>query len=88
MQKNACEFAVRPAATRVVQLFSSDMRLVKTGDNFAVGGVNRWKYESIVNWEFFPSEALPILVYFKEIQVLDGIPAQTYPCLRFPSRTP
>lgn len=50
------------------QLFSSDADLVKTGDNFAVGGDNRWKYESFVNWEFFPSEALPILVYFKETQ--------------------
>lgn len=27
-----------------------------------------WKYDSFVNYEFFPSEALPILVYFKETQ--------------------
>jgi hypothetical protein len=29
---------------------------------------SRWAYNSIVNWEFFPSEALPVLVYFKERQ--------------------
>lgn len=50
------------------ELFSGDASLVKTGDNFAVGGDNRWKYDAFVNWEFFPSEALPILVYFKETQ--------------------
>lgn len=49
------------------ELFSS-APLVSTGDNFAVGGDNRWAYDSFVNWEFFPSEALPILVYFKETQ--------------------
>jgi len=47
-------------------LFSTD--LGATGENFAVGGENRWALSSVVNWEFFPSEQLPILVYFKEIQ--------------------
>ena len=42
--------------------------LVQTGENFAVGGENRWTYDSFVNWEFFPSVDLPILVYFKETQ--------------------
>jgi len=50
------------------QIFSADSELIKTGDNFAVGGDNRWAYSSVVNWEFFPSEDLPILVYFKETQ--------------------
>uniref|UniRef100_A0A7S0LIW1 Uncharacterized protein n=1 Tax=Coccolithus braarudii TaxID=221442 RepID=A0A7S0LIW1_9EUKA len=50
------------------QFFSADTELIKTGDNFAVGGDNRWAYDSFVNWDFFPSEALPILVYFKETQ--------------------
>jgi len=47
-------------------LFSSG--LTETGDNFAVGGENRWSYSSFVNYDFFPSEALPVLVYFKETQ--------------------
>ena len=50
------------------EIFSGDAGLGTTGDNFAVGGDNRWAYSSFVNWDFFPSEALPILVYFKETQ--------------------
>ena len=49
-------------------LFSDDSSLTNTGENFAVGGENRWTYDSFVNWEFFPSVDLPILVYFKETQ--------------------
>lgn len=49
------------------QLFSSSP-LAATGENFAVGGENRWRYDSFVNWQFFPSEDIPILVYFKETQ--------------------
>ena len=47
-------------------LFSSE--LTATGDNFAVGGDNRWSYDSFVNYDFFPSVDLPVLVYFKETQ--------------------
>jgi hypothetical protein len=49
-------------------LFSAGDEIVETGENFAVGGANVWKYDSFVNWEFFPSEDIPILVYFKETQ--------------------
>jgi len=49
-------------------IFSDDAQLVSSGDNFAVGGDNRWRYDSFVNWAFLPSEDLPILVYFKETQ--------------------
>ena len=45
-----------------------DQSLGKTGENFAVGGENRWAYSSFVNWDFFPSADLPVLVYFKETQ--------------------
>ena len=32
-----------------------------TGDNFAVGGDNRWTFDSFVNYDFFPSEVtLPV----------------------------
>lgn len=50
------------------KIFSSEVALGTTGENFAVGGENRWKYDSFVNWEFFPSKDLPVLVYFKETQ--------------------
>jgi Protein of unknown function (DUF3119) len=36
-------------------------------DNAFVGGENRWKYSSFVNWEFW-WPGFPILVYFKETQ--------------------
>ena len=39
-----------------------------TGENVVVGGANRWKYDTFVNYAFLPSEELPILVYFRETQ--------------------
>lgn len=38
------------------------------GENIVVGGENRWKYDSFVNYDFLPSEEFPILVYFRETQ--------------------
>jgi NIMA (never in mitosis gene a)-related kinase len=55
-------------AKELDNLFADDSQLVSSGDNFAVGGDNRWRYDSFVNWAFLPSEDLPILVYFKETQ--------------------
>ena len=51
----------------------TDFTLVKadlssTGENVVVGGENSWKYDSFVNYDFFPSRSFPILVYFKETQ--------------------
>lgn len=51
----------------------SEFSLVKadlstTGENVVVGGENRWKYDTFVNWDFLPSEDFPILVYFRETQ--------------------
>ncbi|XP_076912142.1 uncharacterized protein LOC143570354 [Bidens hawaiensis] len=41
--------------------------LEESGENVFVGGKNRWKYTSFVNWElWWPN--IPILVYFKETQ--------------------
>ena len=48
------------------QIFSGEDSLTNTGENFAVGGENRWPYSSFVNYDFFPTESFPILVYFKE----------------------
>jgi hypothetical protein len=47
---------------------SSDEVLKESGENFVVGGANRWDYDSFVNFDFFPSVDYPILVYFKETQ--------------------
>ncbi|KDO80257.1 hypothetical protein CISIN_1g028522mg [Citrus sinensis] len=41
--------------------------LNESGENVFVGGKNRWKYSTFVNWElWWPN--FPILVYFKETQ--------------------
>ncbi|KAF4391967.1 hypothetical protein F8388_004296 [Cannabis sativa] len=41
--------------------------LQESGENVFVGGKNRWKYSTFVNWElWWPN--FPILVYFKETQ--------------------
>eukprot|EP00814_Leptocylindrus_danicus_P008242 CAMPEP_0116026196 /NCGR_PEP_ID=MMETSP0321-20121206/13659_1 /TAXON_ID=163516 /ORGANISM="Leptocylindrus danicus var. danicus, Strain B650" /LENGTH=242 /DNA_ID=CAMNT_0003498853 /DNA_START=80 /DNA_END=808 /DNA_ORIENTATION=+ len=47
---------------------SDSDELNDSGENFVVGGANRWRYDSFVNWEFFPNIDYPILVYFKETQ--------------------
>lgn len=36
--------------------------------NYVSGTRNRWKYDSITNWEFFPSEVFPVICYFKETE--------------------
>ena len=60
-------FAFDDEALEVLTV-DKDGDLALSGENFAVGGRNRWKYDTFVNWEFYPSPALPILVYFKENQ--------------------
>lgn len=46
-------------------------QLKDSGENFVVGGANRWTYKSFINWEFFPKGSpIPILVYFKENQTI------------------
>ncbi|MED6120276.1 hypothetical protein PIB30_019426 [Stylosanthes scabra] len=42
-------------------------QLEESGENAFVGGKNRWKYSTFVNWEFWWPN-FPILVYFKETQ--------------------
>ncbi|XP_051131003.1 uncharacterized protein LOC127251380 isoform X2 [Andrographis paniculata] len=51
----------------LVQEVKIGNELEESGENAFVGGKNRWKYSTFVNWElWWPS--FPILVYFKEIQ--------------------
>ncbi|KAI4978309.1 hypothetical protein ZWY2020_014863 [Hordeum vulgare] len=60
--------------TRVRFVFDDDALEVKvgnqlqeSGENVFVGGKNRWKYSTFVNWELWWPQ-FPILVYFKETQ--------------------
>jgi hypothetical protein len=41
-------------------------RLVKKPANYVSGTENRWAYDSITNYGFFPSEGFPVICYFKE----------------------
>ncbi|XP_047179485.1 uncharacterized protein LOC124846297 [Vigna umbellata] len=60
--------------TRVRFVFEDDAlevrigeKLQESGENVFVGGENRWKYSTFVNWEFWWPN-FPVLVYFKETQ--------------------
>lgn len=60
-------------ATRVKFCFDDEALEVLVGEekeeseNAFVGGRNRWKYDTFVNWEFW-WPGFPVLVYFKETQ--------------------
>ena len=41
-------------------------KLVKKPDNYVAGTVNRWDYDKITNYGFFPSDEYPVICYFKE----------------------
>jgi hypothetical protein len=43
-------------------------KLVQKPGNYVTGTVNRWNYDSIINYGFFPSLEFPVIVYFKETQ--------------------
>mmetsp|Transcript_27579 Transcript_27579/g.38985 ORF Transcript_27579/g.38985 Transcript_27579/m.38985 type:complete len:250 (+) Transcript_27579:71-820(+) len=43
-------------------------KLEQKPDNYVSGTRNRWKYDTITNWDFFPSIEYPVIVYFKETE--------------------
>ena len=52
-------------------------------ENFAVGGKNRWKYDTWNEWFFIPSSKFPILFYFNENQTNGPEKGQLhlFPCI-------
>lgn len=52
----------------------SDDELGSSGENFAVGGANRWVYDSFTKWGFIPSQSFPLFMYFRESQTPDAPP--------------
>lgn len=52
-------------------------------ENFAVGGKNRWKYDTWNDWFFIPSSSFPILFYFNENQTNGPEKGQLhlFPCI-------
>ena len=55
--------------------------LTNSGENIVVGGANRWAYDTFVNWDFFPSFDVPILVYFKETQTAEDGQIHFFPAI-------
>lgn len=55
--------------------------LKSSGENFAVGGENRWKYDSFTKWFFIPSKEFPILMYFKENQTSEKGQLHLFPVI-------
>mmetsp|Transcript_24234 Transcript_24234/g.67534 ORF Transcript_24234/g.67534 Transcript_24234/m.67534 type:complete len:260 (-) Transcript_24234:259-1038(-) len=41
-------------------------RLETKPSNYVTGSSNRWRYDSIIHYGFFPSERFPVICYFKE----------------------
>jgi len=64
------EFDADSLEVKILKKDGDAETLADSGDNFAVGGANRWKYDTFTNWEMYPSPSLPILVYFKETQTI------------------
>ena len=60
--------------------------LAPLGDNFAVGGRNRWAYDDIVEWAMYPSPDSPVLVYFRETATAPGGQGHLFPVLTDPTR--
>eukprot|EP00403_Amphidinium_massartii_P014766 CAMPEP_0178415182 /NCGR_PEP_ID=MMETSP0689_2-20121128/23421_1 /TAXON_ID=160604 /ORGANISM="Amphidinium massartii, Strain CS-259" /LENGTH=248 /DNA_ID=CAMNT_0020036497 /DNA_START=95 /DNA_END=841 /DNA_ORIENTATION=+ len=65
--------AMEVKTTDFTSTTDGEPELKKTGENIVVGGENRWKYNTFVNYEFFPKGLVeqglpPVLVYFKETQ--------------------
>jgi len=48
--------------------FEKGAYLERKPDNYVSGTVNRWKYDSIINWGIFPSLEYPVIIYFKETE--------------------
>lgn len=51
-----------------VKIGNDKGELTDSGENAFVGGESRWRYDTWTNWEVYPSESFPILMYFKETQ--------------------
>eukprot|EP00546_Thalassionema_frauenfeldii_P010586 CAMPEP_0178918178 /NCGR_PEP_ID=MMETSP0786-20121207/13681_1 /TAXON_ID=186022 /ORGANISM="Thalassionema frauenfeldii, Strain CCMP 1798" /LENGTH=256 /DNA_ID=CAMNT_0020591857 /DNA_START=53 /DNA_END=823 /DNA_ORIENTATION=- len=48
--------------------FAKGAYLDKKPDNYVAGTRNRWKYDTIINYGFFPSLQFPVICYFKETE--------------------
>lgn len=61
-------FELKSTANKYLGVYPDKGLVPKQRKNYVLGTENKWRYDSFVNWDFFPSIHLPILVYFKETQ--------------------
>lgn len=61
-------FELRSVTNKHLGIQADKGLVSKERKNYVLGTDNKWKYNTFVNWDFFPSMNLPILVYFKETQ--------------------
>jgi len=86
--------ALLAARTNVVRfLFDTDAIEVlaekdgdvgQSGENFVVGGRNRWRYADITEYGFYPSKEFPVLVYFNERATRESGQGHLFPALAKP----
>ena len=69
-----------------VKIAGQGDELEDSGENFAVGGKNRWRYDTWTNWEVYPSESFPVLMYFKETQTSPEGQIHFFPFIMDPQR--
>ncbi|EKU23128.1 hypothetical protein NGA_0681310 [Nannochloropsis gaditana CCMP526] len=79
-------FVFDEEAMEVMTVGADGQSLSMERENFAVGGRNRWTYASFTNWEFYPSEQVPVLVYFKETQTKPEGQIHFFPVIGNPAR--
>jgi NIMA (never in mitosis gene a)-related kinase len=65
---NKDTFELKTVTNKVLGLEKDKGLKAKEYKNYVLGTNNEWRYDSFVNWDFFPSVYLPILIYFKETQ--------------------
>ena len=73
VQTGRVRFAFDSTAMEVLKK-QKDGEITKSGENFAVGGENRWAYKSFTSWNFIPNKSFPLFMYFRESQTPNAPP--------------
>mmetsp|Transcript_35749 Transcript_35749/g.76323 ORF Transcript_35749/g.76323 Transcript_35749/m.76323 type:complete len:303 (-) Transcript_35749:159-1067(-) len=91
----AALIAARTAAVRLVfdpealevMTVDTDGGVLESGrENFAVGGRNRWAYDTITEWALYPTPETAVLVYFREGQSRPEGVGHLFPVLFSPEK--
>jgi len=48
--------------------FDKGAYLARKPKNYVSNTINRWKYDTIINWGIYPSLEFPVIIYFKETE--------------------